>query len=67
MIQRGTSVSGIGIDEALSANQIISNAYYLQALGNIGLDKEDEAKELLKKSLEAYQNNLWAKVMLDRG
>jgi tetratricopeptide (TPR) repeat protein len=64
LIQRGTSVSGIGIDEALSANQIMSDAYYLQALGKMGLNKEAEAKALLEKSLEAYRNNLWSKVML---
>jgi tetratricopeptide (TPR) repeat protein len=63
-IQRGTSVSGIGIDEGLSDRRIISNAYYFQALGKMGLGMEAEAKELLKKSLEGYQNNLWAKVML---
>ncbi len=65
LIQRGTSVSGIGVDEALAASKIISNAYYLQALGKRGLGMETEAEELLKNSLEEYQNNLWAKVMLD--
>jgi tetratricopeptide (TPR) repeat protein len=65
LIERGADASGIGVEEARDANQILSEAYYLQALGNRGLGNEDAAVALFGKSLDAYQNNLWAKIMLE--
>jgi len=65
-IERGATVSGIGVDEIRPAREIFSDGYYLQALGNMGLGHEVEAEKLLGKSLKAYPNHLWANALLGR-
>ena len=73
LIQRGDSQlaqgktgSGIGVEEQSNkANKSISEAYYLKALGSIGLQKDEEALEFFRASLKAYPNNLWAKYHLE--
>lgn len=56
----------VAVEEASATNKkAISESYFLEALGNMGLGKTDESKHLLKISLETYKNNLWAKVIID--
>ena len=61
--ERGADNTLIAVEEAAGNNQLVSNAYYLEALGNKGLGKEEESELLLTKSLQYYPNNLWASVM----
>ena len=62
---KGTNNTLIAVEEASATNnKAISNSYYLEALGNLGLGKYNTGKELLKKSIETYKNHLWAKNML---
>ncbi|MDR1724263.1 MAG: DUF5107 domain-containing protein [Tannerella sp.] len=61
IIERGTARTGIGVEEASIENRSLSQGYFLQALGNIGLGNDAEAKALLGESLKKYANNLWAK------
>ena len=65
VLKKGTSTSGIGVEEASSQGKSISNAYYYKALGNKGLDNKDNAKNLFMEAIKAYPNNLWAKYYLD--
>ena len=62
-LEKGRAGSGIGIEESsVKGNKSVSEAYYLKALGSAGLNKNDEASNLFNEALEAYQNNLWARV-----
>jgi tetratricopeptide (TPR) repeat protein len=61
ILERGVAASGIGVEEAAQQNKYRSSAYYLQALGNKGLGKADEANSLFRKALNDYKNHLWAK------
>ncbi len=64
-LERGKTGSGIGVEEQTKrANKSISEAYYLKALGSLGFNQKEQARLLLKLALEAYPNNLWAKVQL---
>jgi tetratricopeptide (TPR) repeat protein len=66
ILEKGIGTSGIGVEEiSLKNNKSLSEAYYLQALGNIGLGNVDEANNLLQKALKEYKNNLWAKLYLN--
>lgn len=59
--ERGEAASGIGVEKAASKeNKILSEAYYLQALGNLGLGNDEEAKSFFEKAVKEYKNNLWA-------
>ena len=61
IIKNGASKTGIGVEEVSAADKYISQGYYLQALGNKGLENNEKAAELFQKSLERHNNNLWAK------
>lgn len=64
-LEKGKAGAGIGVEENVSTtNKILSEAYYLKALGTMGLKKPEEAKTLFDRALNAYQNNLWAKIHL---
>ncbi|MEO8416315.1 MAG: DUF5107 domain-containing protein [Ginsengibacter sp.] len=65
LLAKGAGISGIGVGERTSNNISMSEAYYLQALGNKGLGNDKLANELFEKSLKVYKNNLWAKVLKD--
>ena len=63
---KGTYNTLIAVEEvATTNNKALSNSYYLEALGYLGLNENNKAQELLKKSLEIYRNHLWAKNMQD--
>ncbi len=62
---KGTAGRGIGVESSQVDNRTASGAYFLEALGNAGLGKKDEASALLKKAMETYRNNLWAKRMTE--
>ena len=56
----------VAVEEASATNKkAISNSYYLEALGNMGLGNEAVANKLLKESVKTYNNNLWAKIMMN--
>ena len=62
--QAGSSNTLVAVEEASATNKkALSEAYFLEALGEIGLGNTDNAQQLLKTALEEYGNNLWAKVM----
>jgi len=62
-LEGGVIGAGIGVEESLrETNKNISEAYYLKALGMIGLGNESDAKSLFEKAIESYKNNLWAKI-----
>jgi len=64
--KNGTRVSLIAVEESSSINhQAISNAYYLEALGNKGLGKTTEAKKLFEAAINEYNGNLWARIMMN--
>ena len=63
LLEEGAGSSGIAIDERITDKKSISEAYYLQALGNKGLGKVDQSRSLFDKSLEINKNNLWATVL----
>jgi tetratricopeptide (TPR) repeat protein len=64
-LERGKIGSGIGVEEQIKkANKSVSEAYYLKAMGSLGLNNKEQARSMLKQALEAYPNNLWAKVQL---
>lgn len=63
--ENGASNSLIAVEEGSSIDKKdISNSYYLEALGNKGLEHTSEAQELFKVALKDYKNNLWAKIMM---
>lgn len=65
ILEKGEKTSGLGVENLSSKDNItLSEAYYLQALGNLGLEKKEEANALFKKALDEYKNNLWAKYYL---
>ncbi|WP_373060138.1 DUF5107 domain-containing protein [Zunongwangia sp. H14] len=74
LINKGKDLRGgetdnrsVGIGQVtFGNNKAASHAYFLEALGNLGLKNVDKANELLKASINAYKNNLWAKVMMNR-
>jgi hypothetical protein len=60
-LEKGSGRSGIGVEEGSSKNdKSISDAYYLIALGNLGLKRPTDAKKFFQEALNAYKNNLWA-------
>jgi tetratricopeptide (TPR) repeat protein len=62
---KGTNNTLVAVEEASATNnKAISNSYFLEALGNMGLGKHQQAEELLKEALRVYKNNLWAKNMV---
>ena len=64
--EAGTNNTLIAVEEGSSGNnKNISNSYYLEALGNKGLGNKEEARKLLEAALNEYNNNLWAKVMMN--
>ncbi len=63
LFEKGIGISGIGVDEKKFNNISLSEAYYLQALGNKGLGNNDLAESLFEKALKVYKNNLWARNM----
>ncbi len=64
--ERGSSKTLVAVEEASATNsKAISYSYYMEALGNKGLGKSNEAEQLFKKALDIYKNNLWAKIMRD--
>lgn len=63
---KGADNTLVAVEEASATdNKAISNSYYLEALGNLGLGQDDIAKGLLKESIKVYKNHLWAKNMMD--
>lgn len=65
MRESGTGNTLVAVEEASATNnKAISNSYYLQALGTMGLGKNGEAQQLLSEALKVYKNNLWARVMM---
>ena len=66
ILEKGVGTSGVGVEEnSFKNNKFLSEAYYLQALGNTGLGNVDEANNLFHKSLKEYKNNLWANLYLN--
>lgn len=64
--KNGTNGSLIAVEESSSDNnKVISNAYYMEALGNKGLGNTSEAKKMFEAAVKKYRNNLWAKIMMD--
>ncbi|MDR2470420.1 MAG: DUF5107 domain-containing protein [Tannerella sp.] len=59
--EKGVASTGIGVEEASVQNKSLAGGYYLQALGNKGLGREDEANRLFREALKVYKNHLWAK------
>ncbi|MBU2976135.1 DUF5107 domain-containing protein [Zobellia sp. B3R18] len=65
MRENGTGNTLIAVEEASATNnKFISNSYYLESLGNAGLNNTSESKKKLQKALDIYPNHLWAKVMM---
>jgi tetratricopeptide (TPR) repeat protein len=65
-LAQGRSGRGIGVEESSTMrNTSVSEAYYLKALGSLGLNDQDEARSFFAEALEAYKNNLWAKIHMD--
>jgi len=63
LLEKGAGISGIGVGERTSQKVSMSEAYYLQALGNKGLGNNKLAAELFEKASVTYKNNLWAKIL----
>ncbi|MEP3210634.1 MAG: DUF5107 domain-containing protein [Maribacter sp.] len=62
---KGTNNTLVAVEEASATNnKAISNSYYLEALGTMGLKQQDKAQELLQEALKVYKNHLWAKNMM---
>ncbi len=62
--ESGTDNTLIAVEEGSSGNnQEVSNAFYLEALGNKGLGNKESAHKLFEHSRQNYPNNLWAKFM----
>lgn len=60
----GTDNALIAVEEASSGNKkVVSKAYYLEALGNLGLGNLDKAHDQLESAIKENKNNLWARVM----
>ncbi len=58
---KGTDNTLVAVEEASATNKkAVSNSYYLEALGNMGLGREEEAQKLLNEALKVYKNHLWA-------
>ncbi|MCB0666916.1 MAG: DUF5107 domain-containing protein [Saprospiraceae bacterium] len=65
LLDRGISGPGIGVEEQTeTGNKDLSTAYYLKALGALGLHEPDQAKMFFDKAITIYPNNLWAKIHL---
>ena len=63
---KGTDNTLVAVEEASATNnKKISNSYFLEALGYMGLGNNEEAQKLLKKAIKVYKNHLWAKQMID--
>ena len=65
LLSKGAANSGVGVEASQEDNRTISEAYYLQALGSVGLGNKSEATALFRKALNAYRNNLWASRMMN--
>jgi len=66
ILEEGSDRRGIGVEEnSREQNKVVSEAYYLMALGHAGLDDETEARGLFQQALDAYENNLWARVHME--
>ena len=66
ILEKGVGTSGVAVEEiSLKNNKTLSEAYYLQALGNAGLGNVDEANNLFQRALKEYKNNLWANLYLN--
>ncbi|MEO9003194.1 MAG: hypothetical protein ABI288_00580, partial [Ginsengibacter sp.] len=56
----------IAVEESSSTNhKAISNAWYLEALGNKGLGNTSEARKLFEAAVKEYNGNLWARIMME--
>lgn len=65
-LEKGVIGTGIGVEESLrETNKSMSEAYYLKALGLIGLDNARDAMTLFDKAIKSYKNNLWAKIHME--
>jgi len=57
----------VAVEEASATNKkAISESYFLEALGNMGLGNNAKAQELLGAALNEYKNNLWASNMMSK-
>ncbi len=57
----------VAVEEASTTNKkSISQSYLLEALGNIGLENDEKAMQLLDLALTTYPNNLWAKTLINK-
>ena len=64
--ENGADNTLIAVEEGSSKNNIArSYSYFLEALGNKGLGNNSEAQNLFETALQEYNNNLWAKVMME--
>ena len=62
----GSSNTLVAVEEATATNKkAISQSYFLEALGNIGLGKDEKAQSLLQMAISEYRNNLWANNMAE--
>jgi tetratricopeptide (TPR) repeat protein len=62
----GLEITLIAVEEnSVTTNKALSDSYYLEALGNNGLGNHSHATKLYKMALSEYQNNLWAKILMD--
>jgi tetratricopeptide (TPR) repeat protein len=62
-LDEGRSGSGIGVEESsIKRNKAMSEAYYLKALGCLGLNKIQESQAQFEQAMNAYRNNLWASI-----
>ena len=61
VLERGSSRTGIAVEESAGSNASNSQAYLLQALGNKGLGNAAKAHDLFVQAIKSYSNNLWAK------
>lgn len=72
LIAKGAALREGGSDNALIAveesssgdRKAISQAYYIEALGNLGLGNLDKAHNQFESAIKEYKNNLWARVMV---
>ena len=62
----GSDGSLIAVEESSwGNNKDISDAYYLEALGQKGLGNKAEAQTLFESAIKEYKNNLWANKMME--
>ncbi|MEO1009945.1 MAG: DUF5107 domain-containing protein [Bacteroidota bacterium] len=62
--EKGNSTILVAVEEASATNKkAVSESYFLEALGNLGLGDKNRAQSLLQTAKKEYANHLWAKVM----